>query len=171
MFGYLEDVSVRDMRRVFDTVFWGVVHGSREAVRHFRERGGPGALINVGSFFGDRATPLQSTYSSAKFAVHGFTEALRVELAAEKAPVSVTLVHPGRIDTPYNDHAQSYMDRVPAHRGMVYPPERSEEHTSELQSRQYLVCRLLLEKQNDTTISYRTETNCASTPSSCTLTS
>ncbi len=124
LFGHIEDVSIRDMHRVFDTVFWGVVHGSRAAVRHFRDRGdGAGALINVGSFFGDRATPLQSTYASAKFAVHGFTEALRVELAAEKAPVSVTLVHPGRIDTPYNDHAKSYIDKRPAHRGMVYPPE------------------------------------------------
>lgn len=127
MFGHLADVSLADMHRVFDTVFWGVVHGSRAAVRHFRDRGGPGALINVGSVFGDRGTPLQSTYSSAKFAVHGFTEALRVELAAEKVPVSVTLVHPGRIDTPYNDHAQSYLDRQPAHRGMIYPPAAAAE--------------------------------------------
>jgi short-subunit dehydrogenase len=128
MFGHLTDVSLRDMHRVFDTVFWGVVHGSRTAVRHFRERGdGAGALITVGSIFGDRAAPLQSAYSSAKFAVHGFTEALRVELAAQRAPVSVTLVHPGRIDTPYNDHAQSYLDKQPAHRGMVYPPEAAAE--------------------------------------------
>jgi short-subunit dehydrogenase len=124
IFGNLMDVSVEDMHRDFDTVFWGVVYGSRAAVRHFKERGEPaGALINVGSFFGDRATPLQSTYASAKFAVHGFTEALRVELAAEHAPVSVTLVHPGRIDTPYNEHAQSYVPRQPSHGGMVYPPE------------------------------------------------
>jgi short-subunit dehydrogenase len=124
IFGNITDVTVADMHRVFDTVFWGVVYGSRAAVQHFKDRGGPpGALINVGSFFGDRATPLQSTYGSAKFAVHGFTEALRVELAAEQAPVSVTLVHPGRIDTPYNEHAQSYVDRQPAHRGMIYPPE------------------------------------------------
>ncbi len=123
MFGHLDEVSLRDMHRVFDTVFWGVVHGSRAAVRHYRDRGdGAGALINVGSFFGDRAAPLQASSSSAKFAVHGFTEALRVEMAAEKAPVSVTLVHPGRIDTPYNDHAQSYIDSQPAHRGMMYPP-------------------------------------------------
>jgi short-subunit dehydrogenase len=123
MFGNITDVSVEDMHRVFDTVFWGVVYGSLEAVKHFRDHGTPGALINVGSFFGDRATPVQSTYGSAKFAVHGFTEALRVELAAQDAPVSVTLVHPGRIDTPYNEHAQSYVPHQPAHRGMIYPPE------------------------------------------------
>lgn len=65
----------------------------------------------------------RSDTASAKFAVHGFTEALRVELAAEHAPVSVTLVHPGRIDTPYNEHVPSYVERQPSHDGMVYPPE------------------------------------------------
>jgi short-subunit dehydrogenase len=122
IFGRIEEVSLEDMRRMFDTVYWGVVHGSLEAVGQFRERGG-GALVNVGSLFGDRATPLQSTYASAKHAVHGFTEALRMELEAEGAPVSVTLVHPGRIDTPYNEHAQAYTDRHPVHRVMVYEPE------------------------------------------------
>jgi short-subunit dehydrogenase len=123
IFGNITDVSTADIHRVFDTVFWGVVYGSRAAVRHFTNHGTPGALINIGSFFGDRATPVQSTYGSAKFAVHGFTEALRVELAAQHAPVSVTLVHPGRIDTPYNEHAHSYVPHQPAHRGMIYPPE------------------------------------------------
>lgn len=125
VFGNIVDVSIADYRRVFDTVFWGVVYGSRAAMAHFatRKPDNPGALINVGSFFGDRATPVQSTYGSAKFAVHGLTEALRVEAAHEKTPVSVTLVHPGRIDTPYNEHAHSYQEKQPAHRGMIYPPE------------------------------------------------
>ena len=46
-----------------------------------------------------------------------------MELEKEHAPVSVTLVHPGRVDTPYNEHAMSYMDKQPGHRGMIYPPE------------------------------------------------
>lgn len=125
VFGNILDVSTPDFRRVFDTVFWGVAYGSRTALAHFRtrDREDGGALINVGSFFGDRATPVQSTYGSAKFAVHGFTEALRVETAHEGIPASVTLVHPGRIDTPYNEHAHSYQEKQPAHRGMIYPPE------------------------------------------------
>jgi short-subunit dehydrogenase len=124
IFGNITDVTTPDFRRVFDTVFWGVAYGSRTALEHFKTRKGTaGALINVGSFFGDRATPVQSTYGSAKFAVHGFTEALRVEAAHQGIPVSVTLVHPGRIDTPYNEHAHSYQDEQPAHRGMIYPPE------------------------------------------------
>ncbi|GAB1539706.1 SDR family oxidoreductase [Scytonema sp. NUACC21] len=123
IFGLCQDVSIPDMKRMFDTNFWGTVYGSRVAVKHFKERGGTGALINIGSFFGDRATPVQSTYSASKHALHGWTDALRMELEAQKAPISVTLIHPGRIDTPYNEHARSYMPKQPAHRGMIYPPE------------------------------------------------
>ena len=123
IFGSTEEVSIPDMRHMFDTVFWGQVYGSRLAAGHFKERGQAGALVNVGSLFGDWPTPVQSTYASAKHALHGWTSALRMELEKEKAPVSVTLVHPGRIDTPYNEHARSYLDKQPSHRGMVYPPE------------------------------------------------
>jgi NADP-dependent 3-hydroxy acid dehydrogenase YdfG len=122
IFGRCEEVAIADMRRMFDTVYWGAVYGSRMAVAHFRHRGAAGALINIGSFFGDRATPVQSTYCTAKHALHGWTDALRMELEMERAPVSVTLIHPGRIDTPYNEHAQSYYRHQVAHRGMVYPP-------------------------------------------------
>ena len=120
IFGRCDQVTIEDQRRMFETVYWGVVYGSRTAVEHFQQRGTPGALVNVGSFLGDRATPVQSTYCAAKHAVHGWTDALRMEL--EKAPISVTLLHPGRIDTPHNEHAQSYYDHQVAHRGMLYPP-------------------------------------------------
>jgi NAD(P)-dependent dehydrogenase (short-subunit alcohol dehydrogenase family) len=123
IFGQVDEVSIEDMRRMFDTNYWGVVHGSRAALKHFKATGGPGAIIMTGSVFGDRANPIQSTYASAKHAVHGWTDALRMEMEAEGVPVSVTLLHPGRIDTPYNEHAQSYLDQQPAHRGMIYPPE------------------------------------------------
>jgi NAD(P)-dependent dehydrogenase (short-subunit alcohol dehydrogenase family) len=123
IFGRIMDVSTKDMRRMFETNFWGVVYGSRAAVKHFNERREPGAIVNVGSFFGDRATPVQSIYSASKFALHGFTDALRMELEADGRPVSVTLIHPGRIDTPYNEHARSYMKHQPAHHGMIYAPE------------------------------------------------
>ncbi|MBN3959484.1 SDR family oxidoreductase [Nostoc sp. NMS8] len=124
IFGRCMDVSIPDMKRMFDTNFWGVVYGSRAAVNHFKQRqSGSGALINLGSFLGDRAVAVQSTYSASKHALHGWTDALRTELEAEGAPVSVTLIHPGRIDTPYNEHARSYMPKQPAHRGMIYPPE------------------------------------------------
>lgn len=124
IFGRCMDVTIADMKRMFDTNFWGVVYGSRAAVNHFKQRQtGSGALINTGSFLGDRAVAVQSTYSASKHALHGWTDALRAELEADGLPVSVTLIHPGRIDTPYNEHARSYMPKQPAHRGMIYPPE------------------------------------------------
>jgi NAD(P)-dependent dehydrogenase (short-subunit alcohol dehydrogenase family) len=123
IFGQVWDVPLADWRRMFDTTYWGVVHGSLAALRHFRERGGVGSIVNVGSFFDQRATPVQGTYASAKFAVRGFTDTLRMEAEHEGLPVSVSLVHPGRIDTPYNEHAGNYMPMQPVHRGMVYAPE------------------------------------------------
>lgn len=66
---------------------------------------------------------MQGTCASAKFAVHGFTEALREEIGHEGFPVSVSLIHPGRIDTPRNEHAGNEMPMQPLHRGMIYPPE------------------------------------------------
>jgi len=123
IFGKTWDVPMTDWRRMFETVYWGTVYGSLAALRHLREIGKPGAIVNVGSFFGDRAPGVQSTYASAKFAVHGFTGAFREEIEHEALPVSVSLIHPGRIDTPYNEHAGNYMPMQPVHRGMIYPPE------------------------------------------------
>src|ERR1700709_1032955 len=123
IFGRTWDVPMADWHRMFDTVYWGTVYGSLTALRHYRERGEAGAIVNVGSFFGDRATPVQSTYASAKFGVHGFTDAFRMEVEHDGPPASVSLIHPGRIDTPYNEHAGNYMPMQPVHRGMVYAPE------------------------------------------------
>ncbi len=74
------------------------MNGSLVAVEHLRKRGG--ALINVGSIGSDLAFPFQGLYASSKHAVKGFTDTLRMELIAEGAPVSVTLVKPASIDTP-----------------------------------------------------------------------
>jgi short-subunit dehydrogenase len=121
IYGRLLDVPIEDMRRLFDTNLWGVVHGSREAARHLRERGG--AIINIGSVLSDIAVPLQGIYSASKHAVKGFTDALRMELDAEGAPVAVTLIKPSAIDTPYVDHAKNYMDMAAQIPPPVYAPE------------------------------------------------
>ncbi len=121
LFGKLVDTRTDDMHRLFETNFWGAVYGSLEAVEHMRQTGG--TIINIGSVFSDRATPVQSIYSASKHAMKGFTDALRMELEADHLPIWVTLIKPGRIDTPYGEHARSYQKELPAHRGMVYPPE------------------------------------------------
>ena len=99
IFGMVDEVSTADMHRMFATNYWGVVYGSRAALAHYKGRTGyAGAIINTGSVFGDRATPVQSTYASSKHAVHGWTDAMRMDMEAQKVPVSVTLLHPGRIN-------------------------------------------------------------------------
>ena len=121
IYGKLEEVSRSDMRRLFETNFWGVTHGSLVAAHHLKIRGG--AIINVGSTLSDRAIPMQGMYCASKHAVKGFTDALRMELEAENAPVSVTLVKPAAIDTPYAHHAKNYMEREPKNPSPVYVPE------------------------------------------------
>ncbi len=121
IYGKLEDVPVEDMRRLFETNVWGVIYGSLEAARHLKRRGG--AIINIGSVLSERAILLQGIYSASKHAVKGFTEALRMELDNEGAPVSVTLIKPSAIDTPYTKHAKNYMEKETQIPPPVYAPE------------------------------------------------
>ena len=111
VYGRADEISLEDARRMFDTNYWGVVHGSRVALPHLRVNGG--ALINVGSEASDAALPLQGMYSASKHAVKGFTDALRIELEADEAPVSVTLIQPTAVDTPYPEHAGNYLSEEP----------------------------------------------------------
>lgn len=121
VYGRLEQVPLADHRRLMDTNFWGVVHGSLAAVEHLKRHGG--ALINVGSQLSDHAVSLQGMYCASKHAVKGFTDALRQELALEAAPVSVTLIKPAGIDSMFIPHAKNYMDVEPKLPPPVYAPE------------------------------------------------
>ncbi len=121
IYGPLRAVSGADHERLMRTNFWGTVNGSLVAVEHLSRRGG--ALINVGSVGSDLAFPFQGMYSASKHAVKGFTDALRMELRHEGAPVSVTLVKPTSIDTPLPRRARNYMDREPMLPPPVYPPD------------------------------------------------
>ena len=120
-YGRLTEVAIEDMRQLFEVNFWGMVHGTRAAVPQLRRSGG--ALINIGSIVSDRAIPLQGAYSASKHAVKGFTDALRMELEEEGAPISVTLIKPSAIDTPYFQHAKNYMEVQPKPPAPVYAPE------------------------------------------------
>ncbi|NVO33148.1 SDR family oxidoreductase [Hymenobacter lapidiphilus] len=121
MYGKVVNESIDDMRQLFETNFWGVVYGSLEATEHLRHRGG--ALINVGSVLSDVTAILQTMYSASKHAVKGFTDGLRTELEMEDAPISVTLIQPAAIDTPYPLNAKNYLDKVPQHAPPAYAPE------------------------------------------------
>ena len=121
IYGRLEKVSDEDNRRLFDTNFWGVVYGSLVAARELKQRGG--AIINIGSELSDLAIQIQGMYSASKHAVKGFTDALRIELEEEGAPVAVTLIKPAGINTPYTEHAKNYMDKAATLPPPVYKPE------------------------------------------------
>jgi short-subunit dehydrogenase len=120
IYGPIEEVPVEDARRLFDVNYWGIVHGSLTAVAHLKDHGG--AVINLGSVTSDMAMPLQGHYSASKHAVKAFTDALRMELEKESAPVSLTLIKPGAIDTPFPEHARNYMEAEPKHPAPVYDP-------------------------------------------------
>ena len=117
----LEEMSDEDHERLFQTNYWGVVYGSTEALKHLKVRGG--ALINIGSIASDMPAPLLSAYAASKHAVKGFTNSLRLELEHEDAPVSVTLVKPSGIDTPFGRHAMNYMDRASKVPPPTYHPD------------------------------------------------
>lgn len=140
IYGRLLDVATEDHRQLFETNFWGVVYGSLAAARHLRERGG--ALVNVGSALSDRALPVQGMYATSKHAVKGFTDALRMELEAADTPVSVTLVKPAAIDTPFPQHAKNSLDEEPSLPPPVYAPELVAEailHAAETPERDFTV--------------------------------
>ena len=121
IYGPLRETALDDARRLFDTNFWGMVHGSLIAVEHLRTHGG--AIINLGSIVSDRAIPLQGMYCASKHAVKGFTDTLRMELEKEGVPVAVTLVKPSAIDTPFTRHAKNNMAVEPDFPPPVYAPQ------------------------------------------------
>lgn len=121
MWGKIEQGNLEDFKRLYDTNLWGVVNGSLEALKHLKQHGG--ALINLGSVASDVAIPFQGMYASSKHAIKGFTDALRIELDQEKAPVSVTLIKPAAINTPFPAHARNYLPQQPTLPPPVYAPE------------------------------------------------
>ncbi|WP_279098270.1 SDR family NAD(P)-dependent oxidoreductase [Gordonia bronchialis] len=96
--GEVERTEFKDIERVMDVDYWGVVNGTKAFLPHLIASG-DGHIVNTSSLFGLLAEPGQAAYNSAKFAVRGFTEALRQEMIIAKHPVKVTCVHPGGIKT------------------------------------------------------------------------
>ncbi|MEY4514184.1 MAG: hypothetical protein RLZZ450_6306 [Pseudomonadota bacterium] len=95
---FLETVKPTDFEWIMGINFWGVVWGTQAFLPHLKQTG-DGHVINTSSLFGLLSTPTQGTYNASKFAVRGFTEALRQELDMAKCGVSATSVHPGGIRT------------------------------------------------------------------------
>jgi len=98
LLGSFEEIDQAQMEWLFDINFWGVVHGTRAFLAHLKTR--PEAhIVNLSSIFGIIAPPGQSAYAAAKFAVRGFSESLRHELAVAGSRVKLSVVHPGGVAT------------------------------------------------------------------------
>jgi butyryl-CoA dehydrogenase len=94
----IEGISYDDFEWLMNINFWGVVYGTKAFLPHL-VASGDGHVVNMSSVFGLISVPAQSAYNSSKFAVRGFTDALRIELEAARNGVSATTVHPGGVKT------------------------------------------------------------------------
>ncbi|WP_293003884.1 SDR family NAD(P)-dependent oxidoreductase [Mycobacterium sp.] len=103
------DMDWDDFEWLMGINFWGVAHGTKAFLPHLIASG-DGHVVNVSSVFGLVGIPSQSAYNAAKFAVRGFTEALRQEVRAAGHPVGVTCVHPGGVKTNIVGHAHGLPD-------------------------------------------------------------
>lgn len=94
----VESMGYDNFEWLMNINFWGVVYGTKAFLPYLKQSG-DGHIINISSVFGIIGVPTQSAYNAAKFAVRGFTESLREEMAISGYPVQVTCVHPGGIKT------------------------------------------------------------------------
>jgi NADP-dependent 3-hydroxy acid dehydrogenase YdfG len=100
--GRPDEVDDEARHRLFETNFWGTVHGSLVAVPLLRKQGG--ALINLGGEASEQRSPPQGMCAANKQTIKGITDSLRIEMAEEKAPVSITLIRANIVDTAYPEH-------------------------------------------------------------------
>ncbi len=117
-----ETISPAEYRRVTEVTYLGTVHGTLAALRHMRPRN-RGSIVQVGSALAYRAIPLQAAYCAAKFAVRGFTDALRVELAHDGLEVRLCMVQLSAFNTPQFDWARTTLAHQPQPVPPIFQPE------------------------------------------------
>ena len=121
IYAKLVDTPMHEHEELFGTNYFGVVNGSLTAVEYLQREGG--ALITVASIAADIPTPIMGAYAASKHAVKAYTQSLRVELIADRLPISVTLIKPGGIDTPIAQHAANHLDGEALIPPPVYDPK------------------------------------------------
>ena len=109
VFGRLESIPSDVWRRVIETNLFGFMHGAKVAMRQFRAQG-HGTLIQNGSIVGATSKPDGSAYGASKFAIRGFSEALRQEVL-DQPDIHICTVLPSVIDTPFFHHAANFSGR------------------------------------------------------------
>jgi len=98
LLGQFSEIDQAQMDWLMNINFWGVVHATRAFLPHL-SRQSEAHIVNLSSIFGIIAPPGQTAYAAAKFAVRGFSESLRHELAMAKSPIRLSVVHPGGVAT------------------------------------------------------------------------
>lgn len=122
VYGKFMDITEDEFRRLTDVNYLGTVNGTRVALRRMLPRN-KGTVVQILSTISYRGVPLQSPYSGSKYALRGFTEAVRAELANDNSAVHMTMVHPPAVNTPFYNHATSHMPKPVRPPPPVYQPE------------------------------------------------
>jgi short-subunit dehydrogenase len=122
VFSPIGAMTAEEFRRVTEVTYLGYVHGTLAALKHMRPRN-RGTIVQVGSALSYRSIPLQSAYCAAKFAIRGFTDALRSELIHEGSRVRVTMVQLPGLNTPQFEWARNHLPQRPRPVAPVYQPE------------------------------------------------
>ena len=122
IFSPFDEITPDEFKRVTEVTYLGQVYGTMAALRHMRPRN-RGTIVQVGSALSYRAIPLQSAYCGAKFAVRGFTDSLRSELAHDGSHVRLTMVQLPAVNTPQFDWARNRLPKRPQPVPPIYQPE------------------------------------------------
>jgi short-subunit dehydrogenase len=122
VFAPVSALSAEEFSRGTQVTYLGQVHGTMSALKRMRVRD-RGTIVNIGSALSYRAIPLQSVYCGAKYAVRGFTDALRSELLHDKVNVHLTMVHLPAVNTPQFDWARNKLPRRPQPVPPIFEPE------------------------------------------------
>jgi dehydrogenase/reductase SDR family member 7B len=92
-----EEQSIEDFRRVMEVNFWGAVYACKAALPRMRAQASGGLIINIASIMGKRGLPYETAYCASKFAMAGFSEALRTEVMAQG--IDVSTIFPGAVES------------------------------------------------------------------------
>jgi len=114
----INDMTIEELERIIQVNLMGQIYGVKAALGPMR-RQRSGTIINMGSAASDRAVPLHSAYVASKHAIAGFTDSIRLDLAHEKLPITVTLIQPGFLDTPFFHNARAKLN---GHQSRPIPP-------------------------------------------------
>jgi NAD(P)-dependent dehydrogenase (short-subunit alcohol dehydrogenase family) len=122
IFSPVHEIKPDEFRRVTEVTYLGQVYGTMAALKHMRPRN-RGTIVQVGSALSYRAIPLQSAYCGAKFAIRGFTDALRSELEHDGSHVRLTMVQLPAVNTPQFNWARNRLPKRPQPVPPIYQPE------------------------------------------------